>query len=113
MLTRVLLAALLTTLAVATAPAADDPPNAPVTLPPLDPARYADPKAAAATADEVEKGYAGKAQPEAVKMLLAILRGSRMGAGDGWFGPARTRYTWDWLAGKHGLDAAAKGIPRA
>ena len=32
-------------------------------------------------------------------MLAAILSGSQMGPGDGWFGPAQTRYTWEWLAG--------------
>lgn len=38
-------------------------------------------------------------------MLLAILRGSRMGAGEGWFGPAESRYTYAWLADRHGDDA--------
>jgi len=95
-------------LLAATAGAADPP----VTLPPLDPAKYADAKAAAATAAEIEKQYAGKAQPEAVKMLVAILRGSQLGPGEGWFGPAKTRYTWKWLAARHDLPADAKGLPR-
>ena len=36
-------------------------------------------------------------RPESVRMLSAILHGSRMGPGDGWFGPSRSRYDWDWL----------------
>jgi hypothetical protein len=36
-------------------------------------------------------------RPESVRMLSAILRGSRMGPGDGWFGPSRSRYDWAWL----------------
>jgi thiol-disulfide isomerase/thioredoxin len=65
----------------------------------------------AAVADLMEKAYAGTQPPEAVRMLIAIARGSKMGPGDGWFGPAQTRYTWEWLAKAHG-PAAAKGIPR-
>jgi hypothetical protein len=52
---------------------------------------------------EVEDAYAGENQPESVKMLLAIARGSRMGAGEGWFGPAATRFSWKWLTATHGL----------
>jgi thiol-disulfide isomerase/thioredoxin len=108
------LALLVALMAVTGTHAADPPPasRASVKLARLDPAKYADPKVAAATAAEIEKEYAGKPQPEAVKMLLAILKGSLMGAGDGWFGPAQSRYTWAWLAEKHGLDATAKGITR-
>jgi hypothetical protein len=36
-------------------------------------------------------------RPESVRMLSAILHGSKMGPGDGWFGPSRSRYDWDWL----------------
>jgi hypothetical protein len=34
---------------------------------------------------------------EAYRMLEAILGGSRMGPGEGWFGPAQNRYGWEWL----------------
>jgi thiol-disulfide isomerase/thioredoxin len=61
----------------------------------------------AAMADALEKTYAGTTPPESVRMLIAISRGSQMGPGDGWFGPAQTRYTWDWLARLHGKEAAA------
>ncbi len=99
--------------AAATAGGQPPPTKGVVTLPPLTEAQYADPKAAAATAAEIEKQYADNARPEAVRMLLAVLRGSQMGPGEGWFGPARTRYTWAWLAKQHELDAKAKGVSRA
>ena len=43
-------------------------------------------------------------------MLVHILRGSQMGPRNGWFGPAETRYTWQWLAEHLAGDAAAKAI---
>ena len=60
----------------------------------------------AALANGLEQAYAGKDQPEAVRMLIAIARGSQMGPGEGWFGPAQTRYTWDWLVQLHGPESA-------
>ena len=48
--------------------------------------------------EEIERAYEGKKPPEAIRMYLAIVRGSMMGAGDGWFGPAQVRYDWEWLA---------------
>ncbi|QDU19334.1 Iodothyronine deiodinase [Urbifossiella limnaea] len=102
--------ATLTLLLLAGVAGAADPP---VVLPKLDPAKYADAKAAAATAAEIEKEYDDKRKPEAVKMLLAILKGSQMGPGEGWFGPARSRYTWKWLAAKHDLPPDAQALPRA
>jgi thiol-disulfide isomerase/thioredoxin len=82
----------------------------PPKLPDLKPEQLADPKAATAAADELEKTYAGKPQPEAVRMLLAILRGPRLGPQDGWFAPAETRYTWKWLTARNGVDASAKSL---
>src|SRR5437667_8658675 len=69
-------------------------------------------KDASLAADVLEKMYEGNRQPESVKMLVAILRGSQMGPGEGWFGPAETRYSWKWLAGRCGVDPAKGGIPR-
>jgi hypothetical protein len=40
-------------------------------------------------------------------MLRAILSGSMMGPGDGWFKPAESRYSWKWLAER--FDAKKKG----
>jgi hypothetical protein len=80
---------------------------------PLDPKVAADPKAAAAAAALLESAYQGERPPEAVRMLVAILRGSQMGPGEGWFGPAQTRYTWKWLAQRYVVDPAKGGIPRS
>lgn len=68
---------------------------------------------AKAEADRLEKHYAGKPQPEAVKMFLAIARGSRMQAGDGWFGPGQSRHGYASLVKHAGMEPkdAKKGIP--
>lgn len=70
-----------------------------------------DSKAAAAAAI-LESAYEGEHPPEAVRMLTAVLRGSRMGPGEGWFGPPDIRYSWKWLAERCGVDPAKGGIPR-
>ncbi len=49
-------------------------------------------------------------RPESIRMLTAILRGSQMGPGDGWFGPSRSRYTWDWLRAH--FKAGPDGVSR-
>jgi thiol-disulfide isomerase/thioredoxin len=54
--------------------------------------------------EDLERAYAGKTPPEAVQMYLAIVKGSKMGAGEGWFGPGQSRYSWDWLAKRCGAD---------
>lgn len=41
---------------------------------------------------------------DAVKMYFAIKSGSMMGPGEGWFGPAQQRHTWDWLAAQHKIE---------
>jgi hypothetical protein len=65
-----------------------------------------------AAAALLESAYEGERPPEGVRMLAAVLRGSRMGPGDGWFGPAENRYSWKWLAGRCGIDPAQGSIPR-
>jgi hypothetical protein len=71
-----------------------------------------DPGAAAASI--IESAYRDERPPEAARMLAAILRGSDMGPGEGWFGPAESRYTWKWLAKRCGVDPdGMKGIPRS
>jgi hypothetical protein len=67
----------------------------------------------AAAAALLESAYEGEHPPEAVRMLTAVLRGSRMGTGEGWFGPADNRYSWKWLASRSGVDPAKGGIPRS
>ena len=56
---------------------------------------------------EIDKAYEGRTPPESVRMLLAVARGANMGAGEGWFGPADSRFSWDWLARKTGVDSPA------
>jgi thiol-disulfide isomerase/thioredoxin len=99
----------------------DEPPQPPARLkaeptPRLPPDfaldRLSDPKAAASVADWLEKEYSGDEQPESVRMLVAILRkGSQIDGLDGWFGPAQTRYTWEWLLKWCELDSDSKAIP--
>ncbi len=71
-------------------------------------------------ADELEKSYDKAQPPESVRMLMAIARGSQMGPGSGWFGPAQARYSWEWLAKLHDVPtsesiavAAFKGNPES
>ncbi len=40
-------------------------------------------------------------QKEAVQMVAAVLAGSQMGPGDGWFHPGQSRYGWQWLAQRY------------
>jgi hypothetical protein len=92
--------------------AAAEPPK-PLRLPEgVTPEKLADKAEAARVAGLLEKEYP-EPRPEGVRMLLAILRGSPLSGGDGWFGTAESRYTWAWLAGRCGLDPKAKSIPAA
>lgn len=52
----------------------------------------------------LEQAYDKTQPPESVRMLIAIARGSQMGPGAGWFGPAQTRYSWEWLAKLHDVQ---------
>jgi len=83
--------------------AADPAAQSVVKLPKLDPDKLGDPKEAARAVERLEKEHP-EPRPEAVKMLIAILKGSQLNGTDGWFGPAQTRYTWPWLADQHGID---------
>jgi hypothetical protein len=42
---------------------------------------------------------------EAVQMVTAVVSGSQMGPGDGWFHPSQSRYGWMWLAERHQIAA--------
>lgn len=72
----------------------------------------ADAKAMAAAANVLDGAYQGQRPPEAVRMLAAVLRGSQMGPGEGWFGPAESRYSWKWLATHCQADPSKGGISR-
>jgi Iodothyronine deiodinase/EF hand len=90
----------------------EPPPGAKGILSLFDSKQMADPKSAAAAAAFLEAAYEGARPPESVRMLIAILRGSQMGPGEGWFGPAESRYSWKWLAGRCGVDPSRGGIAR-
>jgi thiol-disulfide isomerase/thioredoxin len=94
------------TVAIATVSAAPPP-----TLPKLEFEEMKDAKKASAAAMDLEEQYPARKRPEAIKMLVAILRGSTMGPGEGWFGPASNRYSYKWLAAHCGADEK-KGIDR-
>lgn len=102
---RLLFASALVALVFASAATAD--PSGPVVLPKLDPDKLADPKEAAKAVERLEREFS-EPRPEAVRMLLAILKGSQLNGSDGWFGPAETRYTWPWLAERNRVDPKAK-----
>jgi thiol-disulfide isomerase/thioredoxin len=56
---------------------------------------------------EIEQAYVGQTAPEGIRMYLSLVRGSQMGAGQGWFGPGQSRFSWEWLAGLHGIPLDA------
>ena len=58
---------------------------------------------AARAARWLQSAFKGQTTPEAARMLIAIAQGSKMGPGEGWFGPGQSRYGWKWLAGRHGV----------
>lgn len=60
--------------------------------------------------EQIEQAYEGRTAPEAIRMYLAIVKGSRMGAGEGWFGPGQSRYDVKWLARQCSVSAE-DGIP--
>ncbi len=65
----------------------------------------------AETIAKLEGAYPEGDRPEAIRMLLAILNGSRMGLGEGWFSPAKQAYDWKWMAARHDLKPG-KSISR-
>jgi thiol-disulfide isomerase/thioredoxin len=71
-----------------------------------------DPTATEQLADVLEASYGETPPPEGARMLMAILRGSRMGPGEGWFGPAASRYGYEWLLERHAGDDGTGGISR-
>lgn len=60
--------------------------------------------------EEIERAYEGQTPPEAIRMYLAIIKGSRMGAGEGWFGPGQSRHDWEWLCRRCGAETDATAI---
>jgi hypothetical protein len=79
----------------------------------LKPAQYADDEAANRTADELEQQFPSDQRPEAVRMMLDILRSADIGPRAAWFGPAQTRFDWKWLATQQGLGQDVDELPVA
>lgn len=75
--------------------------------------QYADDAAAERTAGELEKSFPDEPRPEAVRMLIDILRGSKMGPGEGWFGPGQSRFDWKWLLQEYELAESTEELPLA
>lgn len=73
--------------------------------------KLSDAKEAAKVAEQMEKEYP-EPRSEAAKMLIAILKGSQLNGNDGWFGPAESRYSYQWLAERSKVDAKAEGISK-
>lgn len=78
--------------------AADDRPFLNLKKPAESPPKIQAPSPARRSAAETRK------IPEGVEMLWAIVRGSDMGPGDGWFHPGQSLYTWKWLADRFDAD---------
>lgn len=55
------------------------------------------------TPEEIEAAYEGKEIPEAVAMYLVVVRDGQLDGTNGWFGPAENRFSWQWLAERHGI----------
>ena len=82
--------------------------SSPAALEALVKAKGSSPKELEALADVLEQSYDKTQPPESVRMLIAIARGSLMGPGSGWFGPAQARYSWEWLAKLHDVPPTAE-----
>jgi hypothetical protein len=50
--------------------------------------------------------------PEIIEMLTAVVGGSEMGPGEGWFHDGQSRYGWKWLASRHHVDPSGGAIKR-
>lgn len=55
------------------------------------------------TPEQIEAAYEGKDIPEAVAMYLVVARDGQLDGTNGWFGPAQNRFSWQWLAERHGI----------
>ena len=83
---------------------ADDSPASDATVQGIpDPPPAPGPELLKFTPEQIEAAYEGKEMPEAVSMYLIIARGGQLDGTNGWFGPAKSRFSWPWLADQHGL----------
>jgi Ca2+-binding EF-hand superfamily protein len=63
------------------------------------------------TTCHLQTGVEWLVRREFTDMLLAVLSGSRMGPGDGWFHPGQNRYGWKWLAERFDADHDGRITP--
>lgn len=81
-----------------TAPLAAAPPVTNLEVPPPGPAQAAAWAQAVLILPTLDMAGPNAAPSEAARMLLAVHRGETLAPGVGWFGPARKRHDWKWLA---------------
>jgi hypothetical protein len=62
-------------------------------------------------ADVLEREYP-EPRSEGARMLIAILRGSKLEGRDGWFGPAESRFSWKWFAKRQGVDEKTGSVAK-
>jgi hypothetical protein len=67
---------------------------------------------ASANPDPWVEAFTRLRDAEAMRMLLTILKGDMPDAGTAWFGPCQSKYTWEWLAQRHGVGPDGS-IPKA
>jgi hypothetical protein len=72
------------------------------------PGRLAPERVTAAAAKWLREALAGQARSEAAEMLSAIVTGSQMGPGEGWFHAGQSKYSWDWLKQHFDVDQNGK-----
>jgi hypothetical protein len=61
--------------------------------------------------DALVESLPGLKKIEAFQMAQAIVSGSQMGPGEGWFHPGQTGYGWDWLAAHYDRNHDGKITP--
>jgi hypothetical protein len=61
--------------------------------------------------DGVWGAVAGLREREIVQMLSAVISGSQMGPGEGWFHPGKGRHGWDWLASRYDANGDGRITP--
>lgn len=56
-------------------------------------------------AKRFESEFDSETMPEGIRMLISIAHGSQMGPMDGWFGPGRHAYDFNWLRNRYQAKA--------
>ena len=82
---------------------ATSPDTKPTVIEKIDPPPAPGPDLLKYTPEQIEAAYEGQKIPEAVAMYLVIARDGQLDGTNGWFGPAANRFSWQWLATRHGV----------